>query len=212
MPRPSRPDGARQNGPLWCPRRKPRPPACRRRIDDRGPGEPSPRRPTRRASPRSALAMRIPVLHLLVVVALVASVSPAAAKKKDQPPKDAGKPGAAAAAPAAAPVDKPFAEWGKFTKDSEQKKGFLTTWKKRDNLYVELSPDQMEKPFLYVVSLSKGIGSNFILGGLPLDDRMLQFERHGDRVFLVQVNTWITAPDNTPIGKALAISIPNSIV
>ena len=156
--------------------------------------------------------MRIPVLHrLLVVLALVALASPAAAKKKDQPPKDAGK-NAAAAAPAAAPGDKPFAEWGKFTKDAEQKKGFLTTWKKRDNLYVELSPDQMEKPFLYVVSLSRGIGSNFILGGLPLDDRVLQFERHGDRIFLVQVNTWITAPDNTPIGKARALSIPNSIV
>ena len=156
--------------------------------------------------------MRIPVLHrLLVVLALVALASPAAAKKKDQPPKDAGK-NAAAAAPAAAPGDKPFAEWGKFTKDAEQKKGFLTTWKKRDNLYVELAPDQMEKPFLYVVSLSRGIGSNFILGGLPLDDRVLQFERHGDRIFLVQVNTWITAPDNTPIGKARALSIPNSIV
>ncbi|HXJ68612.1 MAG TPA: DUF5117 domain-containing protein, partial [Verrucomicrobiae bacterium] len=155
--------------------------------------------------------MRIPVLHLMVVVALVASVSPAAAKKKEQPPKDAGKSGAAAAAPAA-PGDKPFAEWGKFTKDAEQKKGFFNYWKKRDNLYLEIAPDQMEKPFLYVVSLSKGIGSNFVLGGLPLDDRMLQFERHGDRVFLVQVNTWITAPDNTPIGKARAISIPNSIV
>jgi hypothetical protein len=155
--------------------------------------------------------MRIPVLHLMVVVALVASVSPAAAKKKEQPPKDAGKTGAAAAAPAA-PGDKPFAEWGKFTKDAEQKKGFFNYWKKRDNLYLEIAPDQMEKPFLYVVSLSKGIGSNFVLGGLPLDDRMLQFERHGDRVFLVQVNTLFTAPDNTPIGKARAISIPNSIV
>src|SRR5689334_19102118 len=170
---------------------------------------PSPGAPQDRPSIRSALAMRIPVLHLLVVAALVASVSPAAAKKKEQPPKDAAK---TAAAPAGATGDKPFAEWGKLTKDAEQKKGFLTTWKKRDNLYVELAPDQMEKPFLYVVSLSKGIGSNFILGGLPLDDRMLQFERHGDRVFLVHVNTWITAPDNTPIGKARAISIPNSIV
>jgi hypothetical protein len=158
--------------------------------------------------------MRFPVLHrLLVVVALIAMASPAAAKKKEKnPPKDAAKTGAPAGAPAAAPGDKPFAEWGKFTKDAEQKKGFLTYWKKRDNLYLEIAPDQMEKPFLYVVSLSKGIGSNFVLGGLPLDDRMLQFERHGDRVFLVQVNTWLNAPKDTPIGKARDISIPNSIV
>src|SRR5689334_25106137 len=112
--------------------------------------------------------MRIPVLHrVLAVVALVAMVSPAAAKKKDQPPKDAGKT-AAAAAPAAAPGDKPFAEWGKFTKDAEQKKGFFTSWKKRDNLYLEIGKDQLEQPFLYIVSLSKGIGSNSVLGGLQI--------------------------------------------
>ena len=156
--------------------------------------------------------MRIPVLHLLAVVALVASASPAAAKKKEQPPKDAGKAGAAAAAPAPPSGDKPFAEWGKFTKDAEQKKGFFTYWKKRDNLYLQIDKDQLEQPFLYVVSLSKGIGSNFVLGGLPLDDRVLQFERHGDRIFMVQVNTWIIAPKDTPIGKARDISIPNSIV
>src|SRR4249920_3395065 len=158
--------------------------------------------------------MRFPVLHrLLVVLALMALASPAVAgkPKKDDKSKDAGK---TAAAPAAAPApgDKPFAEWGKFTKDAEQKKGFFTYWKKRDNLYLEIGKDQVDKPFLYVVSLAKGIGSNFVLGGLPIDDRMLQFERHGDRIFLVQVNTWINAPKDTPIGKALAISIPNSIV
>src|SRR5262249_6138322 len=181
----------------------------RTRSDGRAPlaGAPVPLPPRRSGTffifIRRASAMRFPVLHrLLVVVVLVALASPAAAKKKEQPPKDAGKP-AAAAAPAGgapgAPGDKPFAEWAKFTKDAEQTKGFLTYWKKRDNLYVEVAPDQLEKPFLYVVSLSRGIGSNSVLGGLPLDDRMLQFERHGDRIFLVQVNTWLTAPKDTPI-------------
>src|SRR5262245_29605596 len=158
--------------------------------------------------------MRFPNLHrLLVVLALLALASPALAgkPKKNEPPKDAAKAAAAAPAPPA-PGDKPFAEWGKFTKDAEQKKGFLTYWKKRDNLYLEIAPDQLEKPFLYVVSLARGIGSNFVLGGLPLDDRMLQFERHGDRIFLVQVNTRLTAPKDTPIGKARDLSIPNSIV
>src|SRR5262245_63870752 len=139
--------------------------------------------------------MRFPALHrLLVVLALMALASLAVAgkPKKDDKSKDAGKAAAAPAAPA--PGDKPFAEWGKFTKDAEQKKGFLTYWKKRDNLYLEIGSDQLEKPFLYVVSLARGIGSNFVLGGLPLDDRMLQFERHGDRVYLVPVNTWLTAP------------------
>src|SRR5262245_45536295 len=219
MPRPSTPHGARRNPTVWCPRGMPRLPARRPAPPpSRDAAAVAPRRSARRRSLRSALAMRFPVLHrLLVVMALVAMASPAHAKKKEEPPKDAAKPAAAApgaggAGGAGAPGDKPLAEWCKFTKDAEQKKGCFTTWKKRDNLYLEIAPDQMEKPFLYVVSLAKGIGSNFVLGGLPLDDRMLQFERHGDRVFLVQVNTWLTAPKDTPIGKARDLSIPNSIV
>src|SRR5262249_18370076 len=61
-------------------------------------------------------------------------------------------------------------------------------------------------------SMARGIGSNFTLGGLPIDDRMLQWERHGDRVLLVQVNTQFTSPKGSPIDKARELSIPNSIV
>lgn len=140
----------------------------------------------------------------------------AAALAADKPKPGAAKPlappaGAANGAPGTN-GDKPFAEWAKFTKDAEAKKGFFTLWKKRDNLYLELGKEQLNQPFLYIVSYSRGIGSNFVLGGLPLDDRMLQWERHGDRIMLVQVNTQFTAPAGTPIAKARDLSIPNSIV
>src|ERR1051326_1905734 len=162
------------------------------------------------AAPRSPHPMwfRAPN-RLLLSLALLATASSAIAggKPKSQPPS--ASPGGA---PAAGASDKPFAEWAKLTKDAEQKKGFFTLWKKRDNLYLELGKDQLDQPFLYVVSLSRGIGSNFTLGGLPLDDRMLRWERHGDRILLVQVNTQFTSPKGAPIDKARELSIPNSIV
>src|SRR5262249_13759656 len=152
---------------------------------------------------------------LLVVLAILATASPAAAAKKpkgDEKPKDGGKPAAAAPAAGAASSEKPFTEWSKLTKDAEKSAGFFTLWKKRDNLYIEIPKNQLDQPFLYVVSMARGIGSNFVLGGLPIDDRMLQFERHGDRVLLVQVNTAFESPRGTPIDKARDLSIPNSIV
>ncbi|MBK7367235.1 MAG: DUF5117 domain-containing protein [Candidatus Eisenbacteria bacterium] len=97
-------------------------------------------------------------------------------------------------------------------KDAEEKKGFFTMWKKRDNLYLQINKDQLEKPFLYIVSYSRGIGSNYLLGGLPPDDRMLQFERHGDRVLLVDVNMRFSAKAGTPIDNARDLSIGNSVV
>ncbi|MEO5989278.1 MAG: zinc-dependent metalloprotease [Candidatus Eisenbacteria bacterium] len=120
-----------------------------------------------------------------------------------------GKPGEAAAG---ATPEKPFGEWKKITKDAELKKGFFNLYKKRDILYLEVTKEQLAQPFLYVVSTTRGIGSNFLLGGLPLDDRMLQFERVGDRVMLYDVNTRFVTPKDTPIDKARDNSIPNSVL
>ncbi len=156
---------------------------------------------------RSSVPHRLVMMLALLGVAATAS----AADKPKEKGKHGGAGGPAAAAAAAAP-EKPFGEWSKLTKEAEKKAGFFTLWKKRDNLYLELSKEQLNQPFLYVVSLSRGIGSNFVLGGLPVDDRMLQFERHGDRILLMHVNTWLRSPKDTPIDKARELSIANSIV
>ncbi len=148
-----------------------------------------------RRHPLSSLTM------LTLIVALGVSAAAAA------PASPMGKPGDAAATP-----EKPFGEWKKITKDAELKKGFFNLHKKRDVLYLELTKEQLNQPFLYVVSTTRGIGSNFLLGGLPLDDRMLQFERVGDRIMLYEVNTRFVTPKDTPIDKARDNSIPNSVL
>ncbi len=137
--------------------------------------------------------------------ALAATLGAVPARAAD-PPKGKDAP----AAPAA--PEKPFTDWKKLTKDAEARKGFFTLWKKRDNVYLEIAPEQFGKPFLYIVSFSRGIGSNYLLGGLPLDDRMLQFERAGDRVLLYTVNTRFAAPAGKPMELAKELSIPNSVL
>ena len=117
----------------------------------------------------------------------------------------------AAPAPAASP-DKPYGEWKKLTKDTEVIHGFFTLYRKRENLYLEIKPSQLQSPFLSIVSFARGIGSNFLLGGLPLDDRVLQFERSGDHVLLVEVNERFTAPKGSPIDAARDLSIGNSVI
>src|ERR1044072_587200 len=104
-------------------------------------------------------------LVLGVLVALAISSQVLAADK----PK--GKPGAGApGAEAAGAGDKPYQDWKKVTKEAEGQKGLLTLDKKRETLYLELKPDQLHKPVLGIFSSGKGIGSNFLLGGLPLGD------------------------------------------
>lgn len=150
----------------------------------------------------SSSMRRVTIAAALLGVVLSATVASAKPKVSD---KDK-------AAAAAAAAEKPFTDWKKLTKDAERKPGFMTLWRKRDNLYLELSKDELEKPFLYITSLSRGIGSNFVLGGLPHEDRMLQWERHGDRVLLVQLNPYFPNNPGKPIDLARDLSIPNSVL
>jgi hypothetical protein len=141
-------------------------------------------------------------LRAFLALALFAPLGAAPAAAADKP----------ADKPAAPAPEKPYGEWKKLTKDAEVMNGFFKLYKKRENLYLELSPGQFEKPFLEIASFARGIGSNSLLGGLPLDDRMLQFERSGDHVLLVEVNDRFTAPAGTPIDAARRLSIGNSVV
>ncbi len=87
-------------------------------------------------------------------------------------------------AKAAAP-ETGFAEWSKVTKDATRKDGMFPAWTKRENVYWEIAKNQLGKPFLLNAHFARGIGTNYMLGGLPIADGMVQFERHGDRIFLM---------------------------
>jgi hypothetical protein len=145
-------------------------------------------------------------VRALAALALLTLIVPAAqAKKKDKPAEPAP-------AAAAAPADKPYGDWKKLTKDAEVMKGYITLYKKRENLYADLSPDQMDKPVLGIFSFARGIGQNFLLGGLPLNDRLLEFQRSGDHVLVFEHNMKFETADGTPIAKARDLSIGSSVL
>ena len=119
---------------------------------------------------------------------------------------------------AAADKDKPFQEWSKVLKDAEKLSGFLTFYKKRENLYLEVRPEQYGQPILGVFSLGSGIGSNFVLGGMPLwiytgrDDHLYELRREGDHVLVLEKNMRFSAPAGTPYEKARDLSYGHSVV
>ena len=147
-----------------------------------------------------------PALALAGVALLSALALPVASFAKDKP---APAKGDAAATPA---PDKPYGDWKKLTKDAEVMKGFITLYHKRENLYAELRPEQMGKPVLGIFSFARGIGQNFLLGGLPLNNRLLEFDRSGDHVLVYEKNERFMAPAGSPIEKARDLSEANSVV
>jgi len=123
------------------------------------------------------------------LAALVASLaSPAFADQKPFPdgaPPSSKSSGDKKDAKPAASSDSPFGEWNKVTKDATRKDGMFPAWTKRENVYWEIRKDRLEKPFLLNAHFARGIGTAYTLGGLPIADGLVQFERHGDRIFLM---------------------------
>lgn len=69
--------------------------------------------------------------------------------------------------------------------------GFLDLWRDPDGGRVLFAPPALNEPFLLATSLPYGLGSNDIGldRGQAGDARLVHFERHGKRLFLVQENT-----------------------
>jgi len=155
--------------------------------------------------------MRLPSwFSRVVLLALIAALTAWPAVAADKPP--AGKSAGGAPPAAGDDKDKPYADWKKVTKDAEVKKGFFTLYSKRENLYLELKPDQLDKPILGIFSLARGIGQNGVIGGLPVNDRLLEFHRAGDHVLVTDQNTRFIAPDGSPLEKARDLSMGNSVI
>jgi len=90
-----------------------------------------------------------------------------------------------------------------FTESMDKEEGFFTYFVDNDKGAVYLLVDRWEQPFIYINSLSAGVGSNDI--GLDRgqlgDTRLVHFERHGEKVFMVQPNLSYRATSENRLEK-----------
>ena len=117
----------------------------------------------------------------------------------------AAAPASAAAAPRpatppAAGQPRPFAE---VIKDARRTEGFITVWQKDEKVWLELRPEQLDKPFHLSAVLSKGIAQYPFLPGLFDGANVASFRRVGNQVQLVGLNTEFRAAEGSPLRHAL---------
>ncbi|HEX5133228.1 MAG TPA: zinc-dependent metalloprotease, partial [Candidatus Krumholzibacteria bacterium] len=106
-----------------------------------------------------------------------------------------------------------YKPWDKIvTREHKKQEGLLTIYTKQEEMLLELTKDQLDKPYLAILSLSQGIGSDFLYGGLPVDDVMFDFHRDEDHIQLRRLSTNFRAGDNEPLQKALDLTFSESIV
>ncbi|HEX6465544.1 MAG TPA: zinc-dependent metalloprotease, partial [Vicinamibacterales bacterium] len=102
--------------------------------------------------------------------------------------------------PAREPVIRPYDRV--ITKDAQSKAGVFTVHRIKDRLYYEIPKDQLGREFLWVSQIkSTTLGAG--QGGQAAGNRLVRWDRRGDRIFLRSVSYEIRADGKTPIARAV---------
>jgi hypothetical protein len=116
---------------------------------------------------------------------------------------------AVAAAQAAASGLRPFDDVVKGAKRSD---GLFTMWQKDDRVWMELRPDDLNRPFFLSPKLKTGIGEGRFYGGLMGDEVVVEFRRVHNQVQLIARNTQFVAKAGGPAGQAVQAAFSPSLL
>ena len=107
---------------------------------------------------------------------------------------------------------KEFQDFAKVTEDSTSYEGFYKLYQKKENLYCEIQPTQLEQPFLCMITISRGLGNYNLISGEIWDDWLLAWRRVGDNVHLVRKNVRFRADKGTPTAQSVDYSYSDSVL
>jgi len=147
--------------------------------------------------------MKTHVLRLVLPLCAVVLTGASAYAQQDPPQQDpqqqdvgGGRGGGRAAEPVIRPYDRVI------TKDAASKKGIFTVHRIKDRLYYEIPKEALGREFLWVSQIkSTTLGAG--QGGQAAGNRVVRWERRGDRVFLRSTSYEITADSKVPIARAV---------
>ena len=107
--------------------------------------------------------------------------------------------------------DGPWKSFSDVTKGAEVRSGIFTLYLKREKAYVALAPTQLDRDYLLVTQLSRGLGELGLDGGSSIRSDLVRFHRAGDRIELLIVNPRFAATPGTPMARAVAYSFGHSV-
>ena len=168
---------------------------------------------------------------VFVVFMAFASAIPATLRAEDAPAKPAEQqpkadapapPAPATPAPAkdaaeAKPADGKSSKpaFAVLLKDATKVNGLIPLWRKDDKVYAELTDSLLGKEFFVLISIARGIGDRFLLGGMSLgfgDDWVWQFRKIDDNIQVVRKNVRFFADKGSPEEKAVDLAYTDSVL
>lgn len=108
-----------------------------------------------------------------------------------------------------------FKRFSVLTAKSKERKGFFDTYQKGDDLFIAVPKARLGEKFLLSARIAQGVGAGVLLSGTSVDGNaggIVSFERHGDRLFLVQHQVRITAGKGSSARVAVNQSYSASVI
>jgi hypothetical protein len=157
--------------------------------------------------------MKTSLRNLIAAAAAASLVSAhAQAPASDAPP---AAPGGGAAAPAGAPgapaagQPRPYKD---VLKDAKATPGFFTLHRKDEKVWIEIKPDQLDKPFFFSWNIPRSIGERGLYGSQMGGSQMAVFRKIGNQVQLIARNTEFFAKEGTPQAQFVSESFSDSLI
>ena len=97
-------------------------------------------------------------------------------------------------------------------KDAKKTEGLFTLYQKDEKVWIELKPEDFNKPFFLSPKLATGIGEASLFGGLMSRPQVIEFRRVHNMVQMIARNTEYTARAGTPEGRAVAAAFSPSLL
>jgi hypothetical protein len=148
-------------------------------------------------------------LRRFVVALSIAAVPWLAAAQEpptggQEPPQGGGR-GGRAPEPEIRPYDRVI------TKDAKSDEGVFTVHRIKDRIYYEIPKERLGREFLWVSQIAKTtLGAGY--GGQAAGNRVVKWERRGDRILLRAVSYDVVADAAMPIARAVGAANYNPIV
>jgi len=104
--------------------------------------------------------------------------------------------------------------FNKVIKDTRKSSGLFTLYRnpKKNKVYLEIKPEQLNRNFLATATLESGIGEKGIYSGMPLENFLFYFQRVNNELNFVVRNVNFRTREGDPQVRSLARSFSDSIL
>jgi hypothetical protein len=131
----------------------------------------------------------------------------------------AGAPGSSPP-PAVAPAPGALRPFADVVRDAKALPGLFALWQKDDKVWIELAPDQFERPYFFSTNLDQGLGeNNFFAGSMSSSlsrrfggPKIVTFRKVGGNVQFIARNVKYTATPGSPEARAVAEGFSDSLI